>query len=440
MSSEKKNGDAAEPEAVAPETKEASKPAAAEKPPKAEKPAAEKSEKVEPTVIGTHFVLPISSIAEYDNPRHEPSNLHDLGYTLFGEAGVEEPVGSPGKYEKYASLVHLALSDDLEKARKFCTLLEQHEGPIYCLTNGEGKVVLVATHHDCQKFLADQKDRKGWKLDPHKSAPQSIIELAENIRVNGQLDPVELSKNGGKYHGVDGGRRITSILYLHAKSRCLRHDKDENAPKKVWPATIEAIELKCKDGQLWKNSITLNLQRKQFNPLQEGRVYHEMLKRQNPATGKPYTTKEAAEELGVPAGTFRNREALWRPFKPAQKDPKSGSIIAPAKGLTDSDRRKVALGEMLATAASRKALGEQHYSETGTPSRTKSRGLPLKEMQKLFDESADGNVERRTAIAECMGLKLTQATKESDARIKAQDDKALQQHDRKQRRKKGEAA
>lgn len=434
MSEEKTNGVAAETPAA--ETPKADTPKADKK----VEPKPEKVEKVEPKVIGNLFVLPISAIAEYDNPRHEPSNLYDAGYVLFGDASVEEPVLSNGKPEKYASLVHLALSDDLEKARKFATLMEQYEGPICCLTNGENKLVLTGTRFECQKMLDDQKSRKGWKLDAHKSAPQSIIELAEDIQKNGQLDPIELNKSGGKYAGVDGGRRITAILYLHAQSRCLRHDKAENAPSKVWPATVEAIELKCEKGMLWKNSITLNLQRKQFNPLQEGRVYHEMLKRENPTTGKPYTTKEAAEELGVPAGTFRNREALWRPFRPAQKDPKSGKIIAPAKGLTDSDRRRVALGEILATAASRKALGEQHYSETGVPSRTKSRGIPLKEMQKKFDETAEGNGERRLAIAECMGLTLPQATKESDARMKAEDARALQQHDRKARRKKKEKA
>jgi hypothetical protein len=133
-----------------------------------------------------------------------------------------------------------------------------------------------------------------------------------------------------------------------------------------------------------------------------------MLQQTNPDTGKSWTMKEAAEYLNVGYSTFRNREALWRP-----RDPNTG------KGLTDNDRAKVAAGEMLLTAASRKALGEKHYSATGEVSKTRKKPIPLSEIQKRFDETDESNTERRTAFAECMGLTLKQAVKESDARIAA---------------------
>ena len=74
------------------------------------------------------------------------------------------------------------------------------------------------------------------------------------------------------------------------------------------------------------------------------------------------------------------------------------------------------------TAASRKALGEQHYSETGERQNNRAKAIPLAEMQKLYDATPDKNEVRRQAIADCMGIKLTQAIKESDARIEKQDE------------------
>jgi hypothetical protein len=43
-----------------------------------------------------------------------------------------------------------------------------------------------------------------------------------------------------------------------------------------------------------------------------GRRFHEFLSEINPATGKKFTMKEAANAVGVNYGTFRNLEALWR--------------------------------------------------------------------------------------------------------------------------------
>jgi len=43
-------------------------------------------------------------------------------------------------------------------------------------------------------------------------------------------------------------------------------------------------------------------------------------------------------------------------------------------------------------------------------------GLSIIHMEMLFDETAKGNVERRNAIAECMGKTLSTAIKESQSR------------------------
>lgn len=312
------------------------------------------------------FTLPIANIKSYSNPRHEPANLFELGYTLIGDPAVEAPDTANGKS---VSLLHMALSDDIAKVQQFVDLMRTHE-------------------------IVDR--------NASPNAPQSICELAQDIQDFGQLVPIHVK---GTDVG-DGGRRLSAILLLHAESRVKIAQKADDAPKQVYPATVEAMELDCTKDELFVLSCKINLSRKGFTELQEGRLYHEMLNRINPFTKKKYTKKEAATELHVHYSTFRNREALWH-----ERDEKTG------KGLSDTDRQKVARGEMLPTFASRKSLGERHYSKTGQPQTSRSRALPLSEMQKLFDNTAENRTERRQAIAECMGLSLREATRESDNRV-----------------------
>jgi len=383
--------------------------------------------------VGRIFLLPIGNIAKYDNPRHEPENLYEQGYVLIGDPKVEEATETD-----FVSLVHLALSEDLEHVRQYVALIEEHESQIMRLLNPQGKAVHTGTEETCKAKLKTQADKSGWKIEEHPSAPQSIVQLAEDIFLYTQLDPIEVRNHGTKTHVIDGGRRIAAVLYLHAKSRVLRADKAEcelfgEGTPKEFPALVQATDLKA-SGDDFVLAVQINLSRKQFTPLQEGRVYHDMTKKTNPATGKNYTYKEAAATLGVEYGTYRNREALWR--DPVYDD--AGKIT---KGLTDAERRKVALGEMLVTAASRKALGEHHYSETGVPAVSRNRGLPLSEMQKLFDETPEKQIERRTAIAECMGQTLKQAIAASDKRIEDQDRQMAAEHQKnKSKGKKATAA
>jgi hypothetical protein len=398
--------------------------------------ASEKSlETDKPVEIGSVIVLPISAIDRYDNPRHEPETLYENGYTLFGNPKVIEAKG-----DDRISLVHLAMHESIEQVRRYVNLIEQFEGPIRRLVNADGKTVLVGTECACQLALKDEKSRTGWKIEQHTGAPQSIVELAKDIAVFTQLDPIEV-RLGNKISVIDGGRRIAAILYLHAKAKVLHEDKESDdelfggKTPKDYPATIQATELKV-SGDDFALACRINLSRKEFSPLQEGRVFHEMLDKINPATKKPYTQKEAAQALGVEYGTFRNRQALWMPVKTDD----DGKVV---KGLTDNDRRKVAMGEMLVTAASRKALGEKHYSETGRPSHNRKKPLPLAEMQKRFDQTQARNEERRKAFAECMGLTFAQATKESESRIAEQDRQiaaAGEKNKNRKVRKKGKAA
>lgn len=343
---------------------------------------------------GTILDVPITSITAYENPRKEPENLYQMGFILFGDPAIEEvgeiedessdDYGKPfykrdGEIhvveelteDKFVSLMHLAL--DKKYAEYYVELIDTYES-----------------------------------VDRNKNpmAPQSIKELSDDILDLGQLVPILVREGKDGYIGIDGGRRIAAILYLHAKG--IMGDKK-------FPATVKATTDPCKQGDIFLHSLKANLSRKDFTPLQEGYVYHQMLQQTNPETGKKWTMKDAAKALRVEYGTFRNREALWH-----DRDPETG------KGLTDTQRAKVATGEWGVTAAARKALGEKHYEETPEPVERRRKPIPLKEMERLFDETAEANTERRQALAECMGFKgksgLNQAIKESNARIAAQDE------------------
>ena len=392
-----------------------------------------------PQDIGTVFVLPLLAVKEYDNPRVEPAALYEQGYILFGDPSVEEATE-----DKFVSLVHLALDEDIDNVRQYVELIEQHEGPVCKVihTDPESKkesVIFTGTEFFCKEKKAGHRDVKNCRIERHLSAPQSIVDLAEDIETFEQLNPIQVQKQNNKYVMVEGGRRSAAIMYLHARSRVLRADKAKDAPSQVYPATVKATDLKCSKDDLFVMSGLINLSRKQFTPLQEGRFYHEMCQRLNPETGNKYTMKEAAAKLCVEYGTFRNRAALWRPRVEPVTDEK-GVVVKPGKGLTDSDRRKVALGEMTVTAASQRALGERPYSKTGVPVHHRNKGIPLSEMQELFDKTAEENKERRQAIADCMGIDLDQAVKESEDRIQDDERKDLAKTDRRLKNEKKTAA
>lgn len=324
------------------------------------------------------FYLPVLMIIDNQNPRHEPENLYNLGYILIGK----HPTWIPENGEERLSLLEMALSDDLDLVRKFVALIEAHENV-------------------------------NRKKSP--DVPQSIVELAGDIEVLTQLVPVAVRAQPKGFSLLDGGRRLTAILYNHAKGRVNKADKVEGA--KVPPPVVKAIETKIGKNDVFAASVLLNLSRKQFTPLQEGFVYHQLLQQKNQETGRRYTLDEVSELVKVPKGTIRNRSSLFRPFVPAVRDSKTGEVVTPARGLTDGDRRKLAEGSITLTAATRKALGERHYSETGAPKTDRAKPRSIAELRERFDATAERKNEIREVLAWAMGLTLPQAVKESEHRI-----------------------
>ena len=374
----------------------------------ASKPAKKKSAK-KPTLkvtsgkeVGSTLLLPLSAFVRMDTPRHEPTNLYDLGYVLCGTHPTWQPpeVKEGEKPEERKSLRDMALGG-MDEAREFVALIEKYESI----------------------------DRS-----KHPDAPQSITELAADILKYDQLLPAVAKKDKNGWLLTDGGRRATAILYLHAKGRVNKADKLEG--HKSFEPNINVIESNTKDD--FDIALILNLSRKQFTPLQEGRIYHEMLSMKNPETKKDYTLKEVAARVGVKYGTVRHREALWRPFKAAQKDGR-GQVVKKRTGLTDDERQRVAMGELGATEAARRSLAEEHGSPREVKRSKRRTPLTLTEIEKLFDETPERNTERRKALAECMGITVAQADKESDARIQQAEQRELKQNAKKNK-KKGKAA
>ncbi|CAE7860177.1 unnamed protein product [Symbiodinium microadriaticum] len=386
------------------------------------------------------YLVPISRITQNDNPRHEPARLHEYDYFLIGDPVEYEAEEGEEEGEVRHSLADMALSDDIDTVREFVELIECYEGPIHRLVNPKGSVDFVGTEYECKERLSTKSDRKGWKVDdvvPGKD--QSIIELASDLLEydsdgNG-LNLVAVLANpigkSGNWNLIDGGRRVTAILYNHAKSRVQIADKDEDAPKSVYPATVKAEDRPVKKGEQQSIAILLNASRKEMSDLQLGKVYYDFCQTENPETGKSWTMKDAAAHMNVPYGTFRNRHALAIPYVADEKDD-DGNVTKKGKGLSPSERKAYINGDMTTTAATRKALREKHYSESGAPVRERAKAIPLSKMQQLFDETPEANEDRRRAIAECMGFEgakgFKTASKESEARIEEQDRKDMERN------------
>jgi hypothetical protein len=346
------------------------------------------------------FSLPVSDIVCYENPRLEPEILWDKGYILIGDSSVEKPVmGGHGQILKRVSLKHLALSENIQFVQFFVNLMEETEAV---------------------------------NRDVNRKRPQTIIELAKDIAELGQLEPIKVHQSEDGWIGDDGARRFCAILYLHARDRVKIFKKDKDAPETPFPAVVQATTLTCLETDRFVVAAKINLSRKGYTELQEGRVYHEMLQRVNPETlhgqrlyspkhpdGRTYTMKEAALKLNVHPSTFRNREALWHPYRVLRKQ---GDIVVDRRGLSEDERAAIRDGRMLPTYASRLSLGESTNNVSrngGNRIGKKHKALTLKQMEWLFDTTPADQRDRRVTIAECMNKTYEVALSESRARLDA---------------------
>ena len=303
---------------------------------------------------GNEFLLNVTAIEHNDNPRHEPSNIfeHD-GYVLIGTPPDFDPEqwSLPEGAERPPSLVELATSKDLSEVKMFVEMIETHE------SNGMGARAI-----DVDSIVGLAAQIRSWsEMGPH-GLGQLIPALVKNIG----------TEKSPKWSLVDGGRRCTAIMYLHAKDRLAIDSKSKGAPKKPYPAVIRVMDgSELPEESAFELSMALNLHRKNVSPLQEGMIYTQILSSVNPATGKKWRMKELHRKIGPLTGitynTMRNRIALCDDYVPAKRD-ENGVIVRHARGLTDADRRKLVSGEMTATQAARKSLGETSARTETSPS------------------------------------------------------------------------
>lgn len=73
---------------------------------------------------GTIFTMPISAVKSYNNPRHEPAALYEQGYVLIGKPEVETPDVEKGVF---VSLIHMALSENIQRVEHFVKLVREFE-------------------------------------------------------------------------------------------------------------------------------------------------------------------------------------------------------------------------------------------------------------------------------------------------------------------------
>jgi hypothetical protein len=342
---------------------------------------------------GPRRIIPLALIVGTENPRHEPANLYAEGFFLINNK------------EQDKSLKHMALSEDMDIVKKVVELFETHENdsPELETEAGGGEIKFKEEGDEARK-------------------EQSIVSLGRSMAAY-QISPVGVRLAGktesAGFALVWGQRRYAARLYWHAKTRLDVHNKVKGAT--VFPAVIEATERVMTAEQAFDAAIAENRDRKGFTDLQWATIFSEYTQRKNPGTKKPYTLKEVARKMfGTKKGAYgfvRNRHALMIPRTEAVMEEDGKTVKTPAKGLTDEDRAKLRSGEVTLTWAIRRALGEQHYSSSGTPATNREKPLPLKQMMALFDATSESNIERRKAIAECMGKALDKATAESEERI-----------------------
>lgn len=334
----------------------------------------------EPVASGNILDVPLALIVSSDNPRQEPASLCVLGYKLVDSKDVEH------------SLLHMALSDDIEVVRQFVNLIETHEAEPKAEEKKDGTL-------DKSLFL----DTK------------TIMGLARSLS-HRQIQAVEVRRvgNSGNYALVFGQRRLCSKLYNHAKSRVNVADGVDTT---IVPAVIKSTENKMTATEAYEDAIHENFGRKDFTPLQEGSIYNDMLGKINPETGKKWNIRQIAKYFGEQYMHVRSRAALWQPRREPVTDDK-GNLVRRGSGLTNEDRIALESGKKTLTWAVHRSLGEAHYSETGDRQKTRRKTLAVKDIQTLFDETPEKNETRRTALAECMCLTLAKATKESEKRQK----------------------
>lgn len=130
------------------------------------------------------------------------------------------------------------------------------------------------------------------KIQPNRNQPreyfndESLLELAQSIRLNGLIQPIVVRKhNINKYEIIAGERRYKAMMMIgYTVVPCIITDADEEKS-----ATLALVE---------------NIQREDLSPVEEARAYRDLLRIQN------VTQNELAQQVGKSQSSVANKIRL----------------------------------------------------------------------------------------------------------------------------------
>lgn len=164
------------------------------------------------------------------------------------------------------------------------------------------------------------------KIVPNRYQPRrefsedSIKELAETLDKNGLLQPIVVREDGDQYEIIAGERRY-------------------RAAKSLGWETIPAIVKNMDDDQAASLALIENLQREDFNPIDEAKAYTNLMKLNN------LTQTALAKEMGKSQSYVANKLRLLKLGDEVQQALIEGKITArhgrALIGLSEDDQKRV---------------------------------------------------------------------------------------------------
>lgn len=309
--------------------------------------------------------IALSAITTSHNPRRP---IRELQSQLEADIAL----GTRNIPANPLELVHkFALNTDADKKKVFTDLIERYEPSIVS--------------------LAASRDQD--EIEP-------IMLRSFRAKLPGSNEYVE------KYGVVVGERRIIAAAYSYAKN-------GGEIP------TIGAVVRKLTVDEAFDLAVAENAHRVAPTAIEEGKVFHQYRKRENPVTGKNYSLLEISKLLNLEYPYVRTREALTY--------------------LSDSDQRRVETGKLGIVAASVKGLAIKNGKDTDDlpdKKNKRDRAMTLMEVQKHFDANRNCfpgddllNTARTNAyleaLAAVMKISFDDAIEQSDKRIGKREEDEL---------------
>jgi len=268
-------------------------------------------------------------------------------------------------------------------------------------------------------------------IEKYESYPRGIVELAQSRRKD-ELQSVKLrsyrvkninaAENDPAYverYGIIAGeRRTIAAAYNHAK---------HGDPAEVGATTEKMTLIQAEDA-----AFDENMQRKDMTELEVGlalrrRYERQKQKQKNDGVARRLTFMQFCKNVGLDYQYGRSREALTHLPENLQ-----GRVDRGTLGVTEAAKigHEIKTGKRDKEGNPREGLA----AEIKGKAQNRSRVMTLKELHTLFDKKRNENEEYLRGLAAAMRLTLKQAVKQSDKRIKEEEEKLAAKQERELRR------